>query len=104
MSSESSVTPIGVLSRLIWMMAGPVVLLLLAFNLAVENTGWLSYTSIAFLVCLGVVTIARRVDPNDGEGHPETVRDRNKLALSILVVGIIVWTAANLCGSLLAGK
>ena len=99
MSSPHSTSPIGIVARLFWMLAGPAALLLLAFSLAGKQDGWFSSQSIAFLVVLAAVIATRWLDPQTSEGEPTTGAHLRKYSATAVGVGLVAWAVANLLGN-----
>ena len=99
MASPPSTSIIGVLSRLFWMMAGPATLLLLAYTLAENEKGWFAPSSIAFLVVLAVVVIARWLDPQTSDGEPTTPAHLRRFTVSTVGIGLVAWAVVNLLGN-----
>lgn len=99
MASNQSTSLIGIFARLFWMMAGPAILLLLAYTLASNEKGWLAPSSIAFLVVLAGVVIARWLDPHTSEGEPTTPAHLRKYMVSTVGMGLLAWVIANLLGN-----
>ena len=96
MESSNETTSIRqVIARTFWMMLGPGVLALLLFNIAGQGKGWLATSSIAFLVVLGGVIIARALDPRNSFGEPSTTADFRRYVVCALGLGVAAWALAN---------
>jgi hypothetical protein len=99
MSSPHSTSPIGIVARLFWMLAGPAALFLLAFSLAGKQDGWFSSQSIAFLVILAAVIVTRWLDPQTSEGEATTGAHLRKFTVIAFGVGLGAWAIANTLGN-----
>jgi hypothetical protein len=97
-SSNETTSLRQVVVRMFWMMLGPGVLALLLFNIAGQGKGWLATSSIAFLVVLGGVILARSFDPRNSFGEPSTTADFRRYAVGALGLGVAAWALANLLG------
>ena len=80
-------------------MAGPAILLLLAYSLATNEKGWLAPSSVAFLIVLVAVVLIRWLDPQTSEGEPVTPAHLRRYTLMTLGIGIAVWAIANVLGN-----
>lgn len=99
MASTQPTSGMVILVRLVWMLLGPAILLLLAYSLATSQKGWLAPASIAFLVVLVVVVIARWLDPNTSEGEPTTSAHLRRYTVTTIGTGLAAWAVANLLGN-----
>jgi hypothetical protein len=99
MSSPHFTSPIGIVARLFWMLAGPAALLLLAFSLAGKKDGWFSSQSIAFLVVLAAVIATRWLDPQTSDGEPTTGAHLRMFTVMAVGVGLAAWAIANVLGN-----
>jgi hypothetical protein len=99
MAPNQSTSLLVVFARLFWMMAGPAVLLLLAFSLATNQKGWWAPSSIAFLVVLMAVVLVRWLDPNTSDGDPATAAHLRRYTAGAIAIGLVAWTVANLAGN-----
>lgn len=86
-------------ARLFWMMLGPALLFLLAGIIAKNGNGWFAPASIAFVIILIGVIVARWSDPETGYGDPTTPADLPKFTVGTIVVGLITWLLANALGN-----
>ena len=92
------------LSRLLWMMIGPMILMLLTVNIINSGSGWLTAADVAFFVVLGIMLLARWFDfragnPRTISGDPATPRHLRRYLPLTLVIGLGVWAAANAIGN-----
>jgi hypothetical protein len=81
------------------MMAGPATLLLLAYTLAENQKGWFAPSSIAFLVVLAAVIIARWLDPQTSDGERTTPVHLRRFTVSTAGIGLAAWVVVNLLGN-----
>jgi hypothetical protein len=95
MSSSQTTSFVAIVARLIWMLAGPAALLLMAYSLLRNENGWLSSQSIAFLVVLAVVIIARWFDPQTSEGQPTTTAHLRTFTAAAAGIGLAAWAVTN---------
>ena len=95
MASFQTTSLRAIAARLLWMMAGPAILLLLGLWLATNSDVWLSRSSIAFLVLLGAVVLARWCDPYTAEGTPVSTKQLRRYTVGALGIGLAGWAAAN---------
>ena len=96
MATNTRNSAVVALARLFWMLAGPAVLFVLAYYVAHHDAGWADPASIAFLVVLVGVIIARRLDSENSYGDPTTPAEIRTFTTEALVVGIVGWVIANL--------
>jgi hypothetical protein len=97
-SSNETTSLRQVIVRMVWMMLGPGVLALLLFNIAGQGKGWGATSSIAFLVVLVGVILARFLDPRNSFGEPSTTAGFRRYAIGALGLGVAGWALANLLG------
>ena len=93
----------ALLARLLWMMAGPIILALLAVAIAEQHGGWLALTSLAYLLILGVMMFARWFEfrvgyPMTATGEPATEEHLRRYVLITSIVGLAAWVLANVAG------
>ncbi len=96
--SPSTPVLVGLL-RLFWIFFGPAILFILAFGITSRPAGWLGMASLAYLVVLGAVIVARRLDPRDSLGDPASPAQVQRFTIATLVVGLTVWGVANGLGN-----
>jgi hypothetical protein len=102
---DTKETTLGVAAaRVFWMMAGPLVLAILAYNIAMSGGGWLIGLDVAYLVILALVLAARWLEFRTGraqtaEGEPLTAPDLRRYMIGALVIGLTVWVGANFIGN-----
>ncbi len=89
-----------VVSRVYWLLCGPMILLLTATKILSNGDGWQAPASVLFLVVLLLLPVARWVefrggDPMTSTGTPATPADLRRYALIALGVGLSVWLFAN---------
>jgi hypothetical protein len=108
MDTSSATPPAAFFGRLTWMILGPVALLLLAWTIAADWDGWVTAADVIFLAILGLVPLARWAEFRTGRGQtaygePVTAADVRRYTAVTAAVGLTVWVAANLAGSLRSG-
>lgn len=93
----------ALIGRILWMMVGPVTLLLIALQIAREWDGWFSLPSLAYIVVLLATFLGRWMEfqggfPKTATGEPATTDHLRRYALASSTIGIAVWFIANLVG------
>ncbi len=93
-----------IVSRIFWMMVGPMTLSLLAIGIIDIGTSWLTPVDFAFLLVLALLFLARWVEfrggnPRTAEGKPAAPGDFRRYVLTGLPLGLGVWVIANLIGN-----
>lgn len=93
-----------IVSRVFWMMLGPMVLAVLTFTIINIGTSWFTPADFAFLAVLGLLLLARWVEfrggnPQTATGEPASPGDLSRFVLTILPLGLGVWVIANLVGN-----
>lgn len=99
-----STPAIYALSRLYWMMLGPMFLTVLGAIIAFNGGGWLTAVDVAFFVGLAMLVIARWLEfqggnPQTDAGEPATDADLRQYALGAILVGLIAWGVVNVIGN-----
>lgn len=95
-------TPIGVvLSRIFWMLFGPLMLVLLLYRTAERGAGWVTPTDIAYCVVLISLPLARwreflGGDPRTSTGEPADLGHFRKYAVVTILVGVAAWMVTKL--------
>jgi hypothetical protein len=92
------------LGRIFWMMAGPLCLTLLAFNIIQSGSGWLTWTDLAYLAVLGGMLLARWLEfrggnPRTADGQPATWDHLRHYVQAMVPIGLAVWAMANVMGN-----
>jgi hypothetical protein len=103
MSKSSTTTVPAVIGRLLWMMVGPIALLLLVLNIAREWDGWLTLPGLAYFVALLGTVFGRWLEfrcgfPMTATGEPAVADHLRRYALAFGTIGVGVWVVANLAG------
>jgi hypothetical protein len=106
MSTEHAPSLSLFLSRIVWMMFGPLFLLLCAGKVISTGNGWFTPADIAYFVVLAVTLFARwfeflKGQPQTATGDPATAADLHRYTLAMLALGLGVWVVANLIGNYL---
>ena len=106
-------TPTGslaaVLGRLVWMMVGPLALVLTLYYVVTSGTGWRTGADVLYFVILLAMIVGKWIefrggDPRTSSGEPVKPGDLRRYILMTLVLGTILWAVANLVGNHLLGK
>jgi hypothetical protein len=87
------------LTRLFWMAGGPAILFLLAGTVARNGEGWFTPASIAFLIILPVMIVARWFDTDNSYGDPTTPAEIRTYTAGAIFVGLLLWIIANFLGN-----
>jgi hypothetical protein len=96
-----------VLSRLVWMMFGPMLLTVTALIIAnAVDAGWRTTADIAFLLILALTIAARWIEfggggAMDGTGKPVSREHVVRYTGIMLVGGLAVWVGANVVANYL---
>jgi hypothetical protein len=85
-------------------MIGPAAMLVLTLIIADRGNGWFTAADIAFLTMLAVTILARWLDfrgghPQTAMGEPAKPAHLRRYVPAALLLGLAVWTAANLIGN-----
>ncbi|MGE3806092.1 MAG: hypothetical protein AB7K24_15585 [Gemmataceae bacterium] len=91
-------------SRIFWMMLGPMILVVVALNIAQSAAGWLTGADMIFLIVLAGMIAARwfefhKGDPQTATGAPATPAHLRRYVLSAALLGVGVWVIVNLVGN-----
>jgi len=110
MSSEPNRTPpappeissIGVLAaRVVWMLLGPLALLVLAYGIVRAGPGWRTAWDAVFLLVVALMIAARWFEQRSGTattvtGEPASPAHFRRYVRVLVPVAAVVWVAANL--------
>jgi hypothetical protein len=102
---DSSTWPLYALfSRLFWMMAGPMLLGFLTWQIVTASSGWLTALDLAFFVVLGGMVLSRLAEYLSGRGQTvygerATRSHVSRYAAVVAIGGLSVWLVANLVGN-----
>lgn len=101
--SNPTTSLVPLVARVVWMIAGPFALLLLAFNIVQTGTSWLTAVDFAFFVVLAIVILCRWVEFRGGNaqtatGEPATGADVQRFSVAAGAIGIGAWMVANILG------
>ena len=102
MVDEVPETPLtGCLVRVVWLFGGIGALALLLVPIVMNDLERLSFVSIAYLVVVGLIVVARYVDLKcfagmmpDG-GTPSTLRDAHLFSARLVVIASVAWLLAH---------
>ena len=98
MASKQPTSLAVTLARMFWILIGPAFLSIAAIAIAENHKGWFAPRSIAFLVVLALVIVARWLDPDTSDGAPITSSQLQKYFILTIVLGMAGWAAANMLG------
>jgi len=96
------ITSIGVLAaRVVWMLMGPLALLVLAYGIVRAGPGWRTAWDAAFLIVVALMIGARWVEQRSGTattvtGEPASPVHFRRYVRVLLPVAAAGWIAANL--------
>jgi hypothetical protein len=104
MAADTAPTLSALLSRVFWMLLGPLLLVVFAFQIINKGQGWFTPVDIAYLLVLGGMLLARWWEFRSGTaqttmGEPATATDLRRYAITTVVVGLAVWIIANVFGN-----
>jgi len=97
--NESQLPIVG---RLVWMLAGPALLLLCTVQIVSSRVeSWIKVSDALFFLVLLSMLLGRWVEHRGGNplnslGEPATAGDLRRYLISTAVIGIAIWVAANL--------
>jgi hypothetical protein len=103
--SDSSTTSMSALfGRILWLMIGPLALILALYHIVTTSTGWWDASDIIYFVILGGMILGKWLEfrggnPQTASGEPATPAQLRRYALTVLVAGPIIWVLANLVGN-----
>ncbi len=101
----SEVSSFGVfLSRVFWIIVGPMTLAILALAILNSGSGWLTAIDAAFFVILACLLAARWFEFQSGHattatGQPTSDRVMLQYTVVALLVSVGVWVVANFLGN-----
>jgi hypothetical protein len=104
MNATSSTPLLGMVGRLLWMLVGPLALVLITFDIVAHSNGWLTGVDAAYFGALALMLIGRVLEfaggnPQTGDGQPATTRHLVRYLLVAGVGGLLVWVLANAIGN-----
>ena len=101
----SNTTPLtAVLGRLLWMMIGPMALLLTIYFIVTSGTGWTTTADLLYFVTLGGMILGKWMEfrggsPETSTGEHATAADLRRYILMVVTAGPVVWVIANILGN-----
>lgn len=106
MSNNENTSLLGVLGRLIWMMLGPMGLVLMTFLVIKTGDGWLTGADFGYFGILAAMMFARWLEfhggnPQTAEGQPATSEHLRRYLIGVAVLGLSAWVIANIVGNYL---
>ena len=104
MSASPNTKPSVFLGRLVWMLFGPLLLVVAGFAIANSNDGWTAISDIGYLLILAAMLVGRWLEfrggqPERADGEPATAADLTRYVLVAPVIGLAGWALANLVGN-----
>lgn len=96
-------------ARMFWMFPGPMLLLMLAYQIASKGGGWFTVIDAVFFTVLGALLLARWAEfrggsPQTAEGEPATLAHLRRYVIAAGALGLVVWVIANAIGNQLLGR
>jgi hypothetical protein len=110
-NSESSSSRPGEISsfsvlgaRLTWVLAGPLILLGIAYGIVSHGTGWLTGLDAAFGIVTALMLLGRWVEYRSGSatsltGEPATQEQFKRYMTALPLLAVAVWIIANIVGN-----
>ena len=100
---------VATLSRLYWMMVGPIILGMMAFVIARDGNGWLTAADFGYFGALALTMMARWLEfrgsnPQTADGQPATSGHLRRYLMMLSVIGIASWVLANIVGNYLINR
>jgi len=96
------ISSIGVLAaRVVWMLVGPLALLVLAYGIVRAGPGWRTAWDAAFLIVVALMIGARWLEQRSGTattvtGEPASPAHFRRYVRVLVPVAAVLWIAANL--------
>ncbi len=92
------------LSRLMWMLFGPLLLCLITYGIVTSGSGWLTTRDAAFVVVVALMVGGRRREHRSGAaltatGEPATEKHLTRYVRILLPLAACVWVVANVLGN-----
>ena len=92
------------LARVVWFIAGPALLLILAFRIGFTRDGWFATTDLLFPLVLVAIVGARWYcfsanDRTDTQGKVVTAEALHRYTRAVVTCGILLWVGANAAGN-----
>lgn len=104
-SDLNQITSLRVLfARLTWVIAGPIVLLLVTMGIASGGEGWTTWLDLTFAAVVALMIAGRWVEHKSGEGTTfrgtaQTDDHVRRYALGLALTAAGIWVAANVLGN-----
>jgi hypothetical protein len=95
-------------ARIFWMFVGPMVLVMIAFQIATTESDGFSGADFAFFLVLGGMIFGRWAEfrggsPQTANGEPATPGHLHRYIKVALPIGLAMWVVAKLIGHFLSG-
>jgi hypothetical protein len=104
MATAQMTSPLAVLGRITWMIAGPIALAGLTFFILDRGTGWVTGADIAYFVVVAAMVGGRWLEfrygtPQTAMGEPATTTHLYRYTLAAPLIALGVWVIANVIGN-----
>jgi hypothetical protein len=104
MSSSAKTSLSAVFGRLLWMMVGPLGLVLTIYFIVTSGTGWTTTADFLYFILLGGMIIGKWLEfrggsPETSTGEIATAADLRRYILMVVIAGPAVWVVANILGN-----
>lgn len=104
MTTQPITSPSAFVGRIFWMIAGPLLLAVLAINIAQSATGWLTPSDLFYFLVLGGMLFGRWLEFHSGNamtstGEPATLEHLHRYLATTALLGMGLWVVVNLIGN-----
>ncbi len=104
MSYQTNYPVLTLVSRVYWIMLGPLLLVLMAVLIIKTGNGWLTGPDFAFLILLAALLFARWLEfqgdnPQTADGQPANASHLRRFLFGAVALGFGGWVAANVIGN-----
>jgi hypothetical protein len=99
---DHNATSLGdILTRIFWMLLGPLLLAMFAHLIITLGNGWFTGADFGFLAVLAGMMLARWLEfrgghPQTADGQPATPGHLRRFLLGVAVIGFTLWVIANI--------
>ncbi len=92
------------LSRLMWMLFGPMLLCVITYGIVTSGSGWLTTRDVAYVVVVALMVGGRRWEHRSGAaltatGEPATKEHLTRYVRILLPLAAGIWVLANVLGN-----
>ncbi len=96
-------------ARMFWMFPGPLLLLMMAYQIVSKGGGWFTSSDAVFFVVLAAILLARCAEfyggsPQTADGEPATQAHLRQYVIAAGALGVTVWLIAKLIGNQLLAR